>query len=99
MYQGILAAIDDTPLVEFQRAAPGAQFRLFAKLGALNPGGSAKDRPARIILRYALTSGRIGLHTVVVESSYGSMGIGLAQACPTSRPRRRQAGAGRLRGA
>jgi cysteine synthase A len=81
MYQGILTAIGDTPLVELQRAIPGARFRLFAKLEGLNPGGSAKDRPARGILRHALASGHIGPGTVVVESSSGNMGIGLAQAC------------------
>jgi cysteine synthase A len=81
MYQGILSAIGNTPLIELRRAVPGAPFRLFAKLEALNPGGSAKDRPAWSILRHALASGRIGPGTVVVESSSGNMGIGLAQAC------------------
>jgi N-(2-amino-2-carboxyethyl)-L-glutamate synthase len=81
MYQGILAAIGDTPLIELQRAIPGAPFRLFAKLESLNPGGSAKDRPAHYILRHALASGRIRPGAVVVESSSGNMGIGLAQAC------------------
>jgi N-(2-amino-2-carboxyethyl)-L-glutamate synthase len=81
MYQGILAAIGNTPLIELQRAIPGAPFRLFAKLESLNPGGSAKDRPAHYILRHALASGRIRPGTVVVESSSGNMGIGLAQAC------------------
>jgi cysteine synthase A len=81
MYQGILSAIGNTPLVELRRVLPGAPFRLFAKLEALNPGGSAKDRPASSILRHALASGRIGPGTVVVESSSGNMGIGLAQAC------------------
>jgi cysteine synthase A len=81
MYQGILAAIGETPLVELQRAVPGASFRLFAKLESLNPGGSAKDRPAHYILRHALASGRIRPGTVIVESSSGNMGIGLAQAC------------------
>lgn len=81
MYQGILAAIGDTPLIELQRAIPDAPFRLFAKLESLNPGGSSKDRPAHYILRHALASGRIRPGTVVVESSSGNMGIGLAQAC------------------
>lgn len=81
MYQGILSAIGDTPLVELQRAIPGAPFRLFAKLEALNPGGSAKDRAAHCILRHALSTGRIGPGSVIVESSSGNMGIGLAQSC------------------
>jgi len=47
----------------------------------LNPGGSTKDRPAFSILRHAIDSGDIQPGTVVIESSSGNMGIGLAQAC------------------
>ena len=80
-YQGILSAIGNTPLVELKRAIPNARFRLFAKLEALNPGGSAKDRPAYSILRHAVSSGRLREGAIVIESSSGNMGIGLAQAC------------------
>lgn len=78
---GIFGAIGGTPLVRLARLFPDAGFTLFGKLESLNPGGSIKDRPAREILSQALSSGRIGLDTVVVESSSGNMGIGLAQAC------------------
>jgi 2,3-diaminopropionate biosynthesis protein SbnA len=81
MHYGILTAIGNTPLVQMERVIPGAGFRLFAKLEALNPGGSSKDRPAVGILRHAWESGAIDGDTVVVESSSGNMGIGLAQAC------------------
>jgi len=47
----------------------------------LNPAGSIKDRPAFRILTHALRSGVIQPGTVVVESSSGNMGIGLAQCC------------------
>ncbi len=78
---GILGAIGRTPLVRLVRLFPEAGFSLYAKLKSLNPGGSLKDRPAREILSQALAAGTIGLDTVVVESSSGNMGIGLAQAC------------------
>lgn len=78
---GVLATIGETPLVHLRRFLPGARFDLFAKLEALNPGGSIKDRPALAILEDALASGAIGPDTLVVESSSGNMGIGLAQAC------------------
>jgi 2,3-diaminopropionate biosynthesis protein SbnA len=78
---GILMAIGDTPLIRLRRLLPKAHFHLFAKLEALNPGGSIKDRPAVAILEDALRSGTIGPDTVVIESSSGNMGIGLAQAC------------------
>lgn len=81
MTDGILSAIGGTPLVALRRVLPGIPFRLFAKLEALNPGGSIKDRAARQLLRAAIEAGKVKAHTVVVESSSGNMGIGLAQAC------------------
>ncbi len=78
---GILSTIGETPLVRLRRFFPRARFELFAKLEALNPGGSIKDRPAVAILKEALASGEIGPDTLVIESSSGNMGIGLAQAC------------------
>jgi cysteine synthase A len=78
---GILDAVGGTPLVRLRRYLPGVQFQLFAKMEALNPAGSIKDRPARVILEHALQSGAVGPGTVVIESSSGNMGIGLAQAC------------------
>ncbi len=78
---GVLSVVGDTPLVELTRIFPGFGGHLYAKLESLNPGGSIKDRPAREILDSALRSGEIGPGTVIVESSSGNMGIGLAQAC------------------
>lgn len=81
MTDGILATIGRTPLVALHRVVRDARFRLFAKLEALNPGGSIKDRAALNLLRQAERKGLIDAETVVVESSSGNMGIGLAQAC------------------
>lgn len=81
MYESILSTIGDTPLVQLDRLFPSAHFQLYAKLEAFNPGGSIKDRPALVILEEALRSGQIGPGSVVVESSSGNMGIGLAQIC------------------
>jgi len=78
---GILSLIGKTPLLELERFYPGASFRVFAKLEGFNPGGSIKDRPAVAILEDGLRSGVIGPDTVVIESSSGNMGVGLAQAC------------------
>ena len=81
MKQGVLSAIGGTPLVRLQKVYPEARFNLFAKLEALNPGGSIKDRPALEILEHAIQEGLVTSDTVIVESSSGNMGIGLAQAC------------------
>lgn len=78
---GILEAVGNTPLVRLRRYLTDARFQLFAKIEALNPGGSIKDRPAVRILEHALRSGALRPGGVVIESSSGNMGIGLAQAC------------------
>ena len=81
MEQGILSVIGNTPLIRLTRALSDVSFKLYAKLESLNPGGSTKDRPAYSIIRHGLDTGAIKPGTVVIESSSGNMGIGLAQAC------------------
>lgn len=81
MNEGILSAIGNTPLIRLSRIFKNLHFQLYAKLEALNPGGSVKDRAAFNIIQNAIMSGEIGPDTVVIESSSGNMGIGLAQAC------------------
>ncbi len=78
---GILEAVGGTPLIRLRRYVHENYFNLFAKLESLNPGGSIKDRPATRILEHGLRSGSIRRGTVIIESSSGNMGIGLAQAC------------------
>jgi 2,3-diaminopropionate biosynthesis protein SbnA len=79
--EGILSTIGNTPLIRLTRVLEKSQFRLFAKMEGFNPGGSAKDRPALNILEEAIEAGAITQETVVIESSSGNLGIGLAQAC------------------
>jgi len=81
MNEGILSAIGNTPLIRLTKVMPDAPFYLYAKLEALNPGGSMKDRPAISIIQNGIETGAIQPDTVIVESSSGNMGIGLAQAC------------------
>ncbi len=78
---GVLNAIGNTPLIRLHRYLDNPAVELYAKLEAANPGGSAKDRPAKAMLEHALACGEIGPQTTVIESSSGNMGIGLAQAC------------------
>lgn len=81
MNEGILSVIGNTPVVRLKKIFRPMRFRLFAKLEALNPGGSMKDRPAYAIIEEGMRTGAICPETVVIESSSGNMGIGLAQAC------------------
>jgi len=64
-----------------RRVFKDINFNLFAKLESLNPGGSIKDRSALYIIKHGIETGAIRQGTVVIESSSGNMGIGLAQAC------------------
>ncbi|MFD9356170.1 2,3-diaminopropionate biosynthesis protein SbnA [Streptomyces sp. NPDC060031] len=79
---GVLGTIGGTPLVELTRLDPSSPFRMYAKLEAHNPGGSIKDRSALEMLRDRIRDGRlVPGRSVVVESSSGNLGIGLAQVC------------------
>jgi N-(2-amino-2-carboxyethyl)-L-glutamate synthase len=79
--RGLLTTIGNTPLVRLTRVLGESRFRLFAKLEGFNPGGSVKDRPALRIIQKALDQGLIRPQTVIIESSSGNFGIGLAQVC------------------
>ena len=79
--EGVLSAIGNTPLVRLRQVFKDIDFKLYAKMEMLNPGGSIKDRTAISILEQGIKSGLITKDTVIVESSSGNMGIGLAQVC------------------
>lgn len=78
---GVLSAVGNTPLIRLSRVFENARFKVYAKLESLNPGGSTKDRPALSIISRAIETGAVRAGDIVVESSSGNMGIGLAQAC------------------
>jgi cysteine synthase A len=79
--QSILSAVGNTPMVKLTRILKDIPFHLYAKLEFLNPGGSMKDRPAFSMIDHAMRVGKLRPGSVVVESSSGNMGIGLAMAC------------------
>ena len=72
--------IGGTPLLELchieQEA--GLEARILAKLEALNPAGSAKDRVAKAMIDGAEASGRLKPGSVIIEPTSGNTGIGLA---------------------
>ena len=78
---GILGAIGGTPLIQLEKYFADSHFDCFAKLEALNPGGSSKDRPSVAIVERAMQTGEINSETLVIEASSGNTGIGLAQVC------------------
>ena len=70
--------IGNTPMLGID--VPDTNARLLLKIEKNNPGGSIKDRMARNMVLAALKSGRLKPGGVVVESSSGNTGIGLAMA-------------------
>jgi cysteine synthase A len=78
---GLCRTIGRTPLVPLRRLFRDAPFQVHGKLELMNPGGSAKDRPALFILREAVRMGHIRQDTTVIESSSGNMAVSLAQIC------------------
>ena len=70
----ILDAIG-SPLVEV--SSPEGT-TIAAKVESFNPGGSAKDRPARAMVEAAEAAGAIDPDDTIVEATSGNTGIGLA---------------------
>ncbi len=79
---GILGAIGNTPLVKLERLLRESSLQVFAKLERFNPAGSIKDRAAISMLAEKMQDGTLQPNrSVIIESSSGNLGIGLAQAC------------------
>ncbi|WP_035800611.1 2,3-diaminopropionate biosynthesis protein SbnA [Kitasatospora mediocidica] len=80
--EGLPRIIGGTPLIDLKRLAPDLRSRVLVKAERSNPGGSVKDRTALAMLLDAIDSGEVDPeHSVVVESSSGNLGVGLAQVC------------------
>src|ERR1700757_3111228 len=70
--------IGNTPLIKLRRASEETGCTILGKAEFLNPGGSVKDRPARHMILEAEKRGELRAGGVVVESTAGNTGIGLA---------------------
>lgn len=81
IYNNIIDAVGGTPMVRLQHYLDNTRVDLVAKLEAFNPGGSAKDRPAKRMIEEGFRDGSIAPGTTIIESSSGNMGIGLAHVC------------------
>ncbi len=75
---GFVEAIGNTPLIKLRRASEETGCTILCKAEFLNPGGSVKDRPARHMILEAEKRGELQPGGVVVESTAGNTGIGLA---------------------
>lgn len=78
IYNNILDAIGNTPLVRLNRMVSDDSAEVLVKVEALNVGGSIKTRTALNMIEQAEKNGIINKDTIIVEPTSGNQGIGLA---------------------
>src|ERR671931_1984075 len=76
----IVDAIGETPLVRLSRLAAGVKPQILAKIEAMNPGGSIKDRVAVSLIEAAERCGALRPGGTLIEPTSGNTGVGLALA-------------------
>jgi len=74
----ILALVGHTPMVRLRRVVADGWAEVVAKLEAVNPAGSVKDRIALSMIEEAEERGIIHPGDTIVEPTSGNTGIGLA---------------------
>jgi cysteine synthase A len=75
---GIVDAIGNTPLIKLKRASAATGCTILGKAEFMNPGQSVKDRAGRQMILEAEKRGELKAGGLVVESTAGNTGIGLA---------------------
>jgi cystathionine beta-synthase len=78
VYDSVLDAIGETPLLRLRRLGEGLRPRIYAKLEFQSIGGSVKDRAALSMIRAAERDGLLAPGGTVVEGTSGNTGIGLS---------------------
>ncbi|MCI8826164.1 MAG: cysteine synthase A [Lachnospiraceae bacterium] len=78
IYQNILQAIGNTPIVQLNHMIDSDSARVLVKFEGLNVGGSIKTRTAFNMICKAEEDGLLQPDSVIVEPTSGNQGIGLA---------------------
>ncbi|GAB4453038.1 MAG: cystathionine beta-synthase [Anaerolineales bacterium] len=78
VFDSVLGAIGNTPLVRLKRIGRDLPCPLYAKLELMNPGGSVKDRVGAFIIEQAEKRGELKPGGTIVEATSGNTGVGLA---------------------
>ena len=78
VYQNILDAMGNTPMIQLNHMVPEGAARILVKFEGLNVGGSIKTRTAYNMICDAEEKGVIDQDTIIVEPTSGHQGIGLA---------------------
>ena len=75
---GIVEAIGNTPLIKLERVSEETGCTILGKAEFMNPGQSVKDRAGREMILQAEKRDELKPGGLVVESTAGNTGIGLA---------------------
>lgn len=78
VYNNILDAMGNTPLIRLNHMVPEGAARILVKFEGLNVGGSIKTRTAYNMILDAEKKGFINEDTIIVEPTSGNQGIGLS---------------------
>ena len=77
-YNNILEAIGNTPLIRLNKITQGIRGTVYAKMEAMNPGLSAKDRIAIHMIDKAEKEGRLLPGGTIIEATSGNTGFSIA---------------------
>jgi cysteine synthase A len=77
MFNSVIDAIGNTPLIRLRRASEETGCEILGKAEFMNPGQSVKDRAGLFIIRDAEKRGLLKPGGVIVEGTAGNTGIGL----------------------
>jgi len=80
VYNHIIEAIGNTPLIKLNKVSQGLPCPVYAKVEFFNPGNSVKDRMALKMLEVAEQEGKIKPGGTIIEGTSGNTGMGLALA-------------------
>lgn len=78
VFENILGAIGNTPLVRLNRIVREIPASVYAKIETFNPGHSIKDRMALKMIEEAERSGQLKPGGTIIEGTSGNTGMGLA---------------------
>jgi cystathionine beta-synthase len=78
IYDNVLGAMGNTPLVRLHRVSSSVRAQMVAKVEYFNPGGSVKDRIGITIIEDAERRGLLKPGGTIVEATSGNTGVGLA---------------------
>ncbi len=78
IYNNILEAVGNTPLIKLNHIVPEGAADVLVKNEGLDVGGSIKTRTALNMIERAEKEGKLNKDSIIVEPTSGNQGIGLA---------------------